>query len=89
MSTVDGPKQQTWHFKRLSRRDLVAGAAFALLFASFALAEDTGSAGVWQAPKSTEAGWTVEGDPYYGIYETNRRVWIGLEYPEAVLVTLP
>lgn len=55
MSTPDGPTQQTWICKRLSARDLVAGAAFALLLAPFASAQDTGSASTWQAPKSTES----------------------------------
>src|ERR1035437_1086319 len=35
------------------------------------------------------AGWVVDGDPFYGIDQASRSLWIGLEFPQAVLVTLP
>jgi hypothetical protein len=35
------------------------------------------------------SGWAVDGDPFYGIDQASHTLWIGLEYPQAVLVTLP
>ncbi|MGD0481556.1 MAG: beta-galactosidase [Terracidiphilus sp.] len=35
------------------------------------------------------AGWVIDGDPFYGIDQASHTLWIGLEYPQAVLVTLP
>jgi len=36
------------------------------------------------------AGWVVDGEPSdYGINQADHTLWIGLDYPQAVLVTLP
>jgi len=35
------------------------------------------------------SGWVIDGDPSYGIDQASHTLRIGLEYPEAVLVTLP
>lgn len=38
----------------------------------------------------TAAGWVVDGEPSeYGINQSDRTLWIGLDYPQAILVTLP
>ena len=37
----------------------------------------------------TPTGWMVDGDPFYGVDQADRTLWIDLEYPQAVLVTLP
>jgi hypothetical protein len=33
--------------------------------------------------------WAVDGDTFYGVDQTSKSLWISLEYPQAVLVTLP
>jgi hypothetical protein len=35
------------------------------------------------------AGWVVDGDPFYGIGQADRSLWIELQYPQVVLITLP
>ena len=36
------------------------------------------------------AGWVVDGEPSdYGVNQANRTLWIELDYPQAVLVSMP
>jgi lysozyme family protein len=37
----------------------------------------------------TSSGWEVDGETFYGVDQTHPSLWIDLEYPQAVLVTLP
>ncbi|MGO8789076.1 MAG: beta-galactosidase [Terriglobia bacterium] len=52
---------------------------------------------VWPAMQGLHAqrvhwstvGWVADGDPFYGISQADRSLWIELQYPQVVLITLP